>query len=274
MKQKNYTYIGKEIERVDIEDKVYGRTKYTDDIEAPGTLIAALHTSTKAHAKIKSVNIEKAKKASGVYAILTGEDFPYPVGPLLADRPPIAYKKVRYFGEPIAVVIADEEHQAKHAASLIEVEYEELPVIQSPREAAKSDAPLIHEHLGKYITMVEGVHAIPNTNIANETKIRKGNMEAGWQESDVQIEASFSFGPSDHVALETRVARAEIRSNGQVMIYTATQGPFYVQKMLSHFFNIDAGKITVQTPFVGGAFGGKGCVQLEFIVYLASKAVG
>lgn len=274
MNQKNFTYVGKDIQRVDIEDKAYGRVKYTDDVMEPGVLIAALHTSTHAHAKIKNINLEKAAQVSGVHAIITGEDFPYPVGPMLADRPPIAYEKVRYFGEPIAVVVADKEHLAKYAASLIEVQYEPLPILQSPREAAKKDASLIHEHLGKYTTMVEGVHAIPKTNIANLTKIRKGNMEKGWEESDITIEANFSFGPADHVALETRVVRAEILHDGRVMIYSSTQGPFYVQKMLSEFFNIDAGKISVQTPLVGGAFGGKGCVQLEFTAFLASRAVG
>src|SRR5699024_7197466 len=166
------------------------------------------------------------------------------------------------------------EHQAKYAANLIEVEYEELPVMLSPREAAKKDAPLIHEHMSQYVAMVEGVHAIPDSNIANLTKIRKGNCDKGWEESDVTVEASFSFNPADHAALETRVANAEILADGQVKMTSSTQGPFYVQKLLSECFHIDAGKITVETPYVGGAFGGKGCVQLEFIVYLASRAVG
>jgi len=116
-------------------------------------------------------------EAPGVHAIITGEDFPYPVGPLLRDRPPIAFEKVRYYGEPIAVVVADHEHQAKYAATLIEVEYETLPIIQSPREAAKEDAALLHENIGKYTLMAEGVRAVPNTNIANLTKIRKNRLE-------------------------------------------------------------------------------------------------
>src|SRR5699024_608238 len=106
------------------------------------------------------------------------------------------------------------------------------------------------------------------------TKIRKGHMEKGWDQCETTIEAKLSFSPADHAALETRVARAEILPDGRVMIYSATQGPFYVKKLLSQYFNIDAGKISVHTPMVGGAFGGKGTVQLEFIVYLASRAVG
>lgn len=274
MQKQSYTYIGKSVQRVDIEEKAYGEAKYTDDFVDPGALSTAMHLSDKAHALLKKVNIDVALKVTGVHAIITGEDYPYPVGPMLADRPPIAYEKVRYYGEPIAVVIADEEYQAIRAAQLIEVEYEELPVVLSSREANERETPLLHEQIGKYTAMVDGVQAIPDSNIANLTRIRKGNFEKGWSESDVTVEADYSLSPADHAALETRVSSARILKNGDVNIYTSSQGPFYVQKLLSYFFNIDAGKITVQTPYVGGAFGGKGCVQLEFIAYLASYAVG
>ncbi|MEI3604107.1 xanthine dehydrogenase family protein molybdopterin-binding subunit [Pseudogracilibacillus sp. SE30717A] len=274
MDTQNLTYVGKDIPRIDLKDKAYGKVRYTNDESKPGTLSAALHISTHAHARLKHVDVNEALKSPGVHAVITGEDFPYQVGPLLGDRPPIAYKKVRYYGEPIAVVVADQEHQAKYAAGLIKVEYEPLPVLQSPREAIKKEAPLIHENMKDYTVMVKGVHSVPNTNIANLTKIRKGDMKTGWKESDITVEEKFSFKPADHAALETRVSRAEILKDGHVYIYSATQGPFYVQKLLSECFNIEPGKISVETPLVGGAFGGKGCVQLEFIVYLASRAVG
>lgn len=274
MDTKTFSIVGKNVQRVDVSDKAFGKVKYTNDVSVPGVLHAKLHTSSHAHALIKSIDMSEAMKAPGVHAILTGDDFPFPVGPMLADRPPIAVNKVRYYGEPIAVVVADTEQHAKNAAGLIRVTYEPLAVVNSPRDAFKTNATLIHEKLGTYKTMVEGVHAIPNTNIANLTKIRKGNIASGWKTSDTTIEANLSFSPSDHAALETRVARVEILPDERVMIYSATQGPFYVKKLLSTFFNIDAGKIFVHTPMVGGAFGGKGTVQLEFLAYLASKAVG
>src|SRR5690625_3015012 len=274
MKQTAYTYIGKDIERVDIRNKAYGKAKFTNDSVKVGELQIALHTSEKAHANFTIHQLETALQAPGVHAIVTGEDFPYPVGPILADRPPLAYKKVRYYGEPVAVVIADEAYQAKFATTLIKVTYEKLPIVHSPLEAIVKDAPLIHEHLGTYTAMVEDAHAIPKTNIANLTKIRKGNMEEGWKKSATVVEEEFSFSQADHAALETRVVKVEILENDHVYIHSSTQGPFYVRKMLSDFFNIDSGKITVETPFVGGAFGGKGSVQLEFIGYLASRAVG
>lgn len=273
MHKDNFTTVGKSVQRIDANDKVYGRIKYTDDVSLPGILHAALHTSKYAHAKIKSIDTSKAWKAPGVSAIITSDSFPYPVGPMLADRPPLAIDKVRYYGEPIAIVVASEPHQAAYATHLIHVDYEPLPVMNSPRDAFKQDAPAIHEQLGDYYVQVKGVHAIPQTNVANLTKIRKGNSQQGWQQSDVTVEAQFSFSPSDHAALETRVARAEVLKDGRVMIYSATQGPFYVKKLLNQFFKIDVGKISVHTSVVGGAFGGKGTVQLEFLAYLASRAV-
>lgn len=273
MTQKNYTYVGKSIQRVDIQEKAYGTAKYADDELLKG-LKTALLTSDVAHATLRKVDVSKALQAPGVHAVVTGKDYPYPVGPMLADRPPIAFDKVRYYGEPIAIVIADKAHQAKYAADLIEVTYEPLSVVLSPRESHQDNAPLIHEHLGKYTTMVEGIQAVPKTNIANWTKIRKGDMEKGQTKGNVTVSADYAFGPADHAALETRVSSCKIDKSGDVVIKTSTQGPFYVRKMISDFFNIDSGKIKVITPFVGGAFGGKGCVQLEFLAYLASRAVG
>ncbi|TQS74464.1 xanthine dehydrogenase family protein molybdopterin-binding subunit [Ornithinibacillus gellani] len=269
-----FTYIGKDIKRIDLAEKAQGKVRYTDDTNIAGMLHAKLHTSTEAHANITEIDISKAWEIAGVHAIITGEDFPFPVGPMLADRPPLAIEKTRYYGEPIAIVVADTEQQAKRAAEQIQVTYEPLPIIQSPREAMKKDAITIHENLGSYKVQVEGVHAVPGTNIANHTKIRKGDIEQGWQQSEVMVESSFSFSPADHAALEPRVARVEILPNGKVMVTTSTQGPFYVKKLLSEFFQIDAGNIMVHTPFVGGAFGGKGTVQLEFLAYLASRATG
>src|SRR5699024_498792 len=175
---------------------------------------------------------------------------------------------------PIAMVIADTEQVAQYAAGLIQVEYEPLAVVNTPTEAFEADAPLVHEHLGTYKVMVKGLQAKPKTNIANHTKIRKGNFEEAWQAADTTIEKRFSFSPSDHAALETRVARVEILPDGRVLVYTSTQGPFYVRKLMSQFLGIDMGKISVHTTVIGGAFGGKGTVQLEFLAYLASRAVG
>ncbi|WP_434295767.1 xanthine dehydrogenase family protein molybdopterin-binding subunit [Clostridium botulinum] len=265
--------IGKNVPRKESIDKVTGAAKYTNDYEANGLLYARMVTSPYAHAKIKAIEYENSLKTSGVRAVITGEYFPQLVGSTIVDRPPIAIDKVRYNGEPVAVVVADSEIEAKKAAQMIKVEYEPLPVVNSPSEAIKKDSPLVHEKLGDY-EIIDEVFPEPNTNIANRTKIRKGDIKKGCHESEVTVEASFSFPPSDHAAMETRSVTARILPDGRVIIYSCSQAPFAIKKLISHFFNIDPGKVIVHVPLVGGAYGGKTAVQLEFIAYLCSRAVG
>lgn len=269
----DFNVIGKNVLRKESLDKVTGAAKYIDDYEAAGLLYARMVTSPYAHAKIKSIKYEDSLKASGVRAVLTGEYFSHLIGSTIVDRPPIAIDKVRYNGEPVAVVVADSEVEAERAAQMIKVEYEPLPVVNSPSEAIKKDSPLIHEKLGDY-KIIDEVFPESNTNIANQTKIRKGDIKKGWDESEVTVEASFSFPPSDHAAMETRSVTVRILPDGRVIIYSCSQAPFAIKGLISYFFNIDPGKVIVHVPLVGGAYGGKTAVQLEFIAYLCSKAVG
>jgi CO/xanthine dehydrogenase Mo-binding subunit len=111
--------VGKPIQRIDTVEKAAGVIRYIGDFSVPGLLHAKLVTSQYAHAKIKSIDNTEAWKVQGVRAIVTGDTFPYHIGPILADRPPLAFEKVRYYGEPIAIIVADHEHQAKRAASLV-----------------------------------------------------------------------------------------------------------------------------------------------------------
>jgi len=265
--------IGVSIPRKEAFDKVTGRAKYTDDTLLPGTLYAKMLTSPYAHANIKSIDISKAKKALGVQAVITGDYFPILCGTVLEDRPPIARDKVRYYGEPVAVVIANSEQEAMKAVKLIDVEYEPLPVVNSINDALKPNAVLIHENLNQYNHAVHNVYPEQNTNISDRIKIRKGDMGKGWSESEVTVEGSFSLPQSDHLAMETRNVRAEIMPDGKVIIHTSSQGPYSVKKLLSKYYNIPEGNIIVKVPFVGGGFGGKAPIQLELIAYLASKAV-
>lgn len=265
--------VGKPILRVDVSDKVTGRVKFNSDHIIPEILHAKLVISQYAHAKIKSIDTTKAAQSPGVQAIITGE---YAQGILtgtfVEDRSPLAIEKVRYFGEPIAVVIANSELEAKKAVQMVQIEYDPLPVINSPSSAIKSSAVLIHENLANYRQVKECL-PIPGTNIANHVKIRKGDMAKGWAESEIIVEEHFSLPQSDHVAMETRSVRAEIKPDGHVIIHSPSQGPYIIRKKLSRHFGLDVGKIIVHTPMVGGAFGGKAAVQLEMIAYLASMAV-
>ncbi|WPC40362.1 xanthine dehydrogenase family protein molybdopterin-binding subunit [Clostridium sp. JS66] len=266
--------IGVSIPRKESLDKVTGAAKYTDDTIIPGMLHAKLLTSPYAHANIKSINIEAALKVKGVKSIITGDYCKVLFGANVEDRPPIAEGKVRYFGEPVAMVVANSEQEAMEAIELIKVEYEKLPAINSVNEAIKTDAPLIHPDLSKYACVVDFANPKENTNIASQIKIRKGDMAKAWLESDVVVESSFTMPQSDHLAMETRNARVQILPDGHVIIYTSSQAPFHVKQIISKKYNIPEGNLIVRVPFVGGGFGGKACIQLETLAYLASKSVG
>jgi CO/xanthine dehydrogenase Mo-binding subunit len=264
--------IGKSVIRKDAFEKVTGKAKYTNDYQSVQMLSGRMVISPYAHARIVEVDDSEAKKAPGVRAILTGDYLPL-TGEEIRDRPPIAVDKVRYHGEVVALVVADTPVQAKKAADLIKVKYELLRVVNSPTEAFQKDAPLVHEQLGNYKKSAD-VYPVAGTNIATRVKIRKGNMEKGWVQSDEVVEENFSFSPSDHAAMETRCSIAEIIPDGKILITTTSQAPFMVKRLISDYFDEDQGKIVVQTPLVGGAYGGKASVQYEILAYLASKAVG
>jgi len=265
--------IGVNTLRKDAWEKVTGRAKYTGDTISADMLHVRLLTSTYAHALIKNIDTANAMKSTGVKAIITGEDVPFLTGPMICDRPIIARKKVRYFGEPVAVVVANSEEEAMRAVHLIEVEYEKLPVVNSVEDAITKGGTLVHKDLGRYYYPATHIYPKADSNIMDLVKIRKGNMEIGWNESDVVVEESFSMPQSDHVPMETRNATAQILPDGTVIINTSSQAPFGVKEELSKTFGIPEGKIIVRVPYVGGAFGGKATIQLEYIAYIASLAV-
>ena len=255
--------VGKSIQRKDAVEKVSGTAKYTADYTTTDMMHVKLVTSPHAHARIVHIDITEAEKVIGVQAILLGEPFPL-TGDEIQDRPILAFGKVRYHGEPVAAVVAKEAYQAKRAADLIKVTYEQYTVIHSPKEAIQANAFLVHEQLAKY-KKSEFVYPEPDSNIANRVKIRKGTVEQGWTESDVFVEEEFSLPPSDHIAIETRCVITEIKRDGFVHITSSTQAPYRIREKMSEYFNLDIGKIIVTAPFVGGGFGGKVALHLELI---------
>jgi CO/xanthine dehydrogenase Mo-binding subunit len=268
------TGIGASVIRREAADKATGDAKYTNDFLSAGVLTAAIAVSTCAHGVIKKIDTSETFRIPGVRAVLTGEDTDILCGSVIEDRPPLARGKVRYYGEPVALVVAEDEASAYRAAGYIRAEYEPLPVVSSPEEAVRAGAVLVHEKLGGYTLPVEDVYPEPGTNICDREKIRKGDIIKGFGESDVVIESKFALPQADHIAMETRSAQASVSADGTVRIRTSSQGPHEVKKILSKHFALDEGKVIVETPLVGGAFGGKAAVQLEILALLASKAVG
>lgn len=210
--------IGISVPRKEAREKIAGAVKYNYDISSPGLLHAWLVTSLYAHANIKSIDTSEALKVPGVKAVVTGEYFQTMIGVLLSDRPPLATGKVRYFGEPIAVVVANNEVEARRAADLVKVDYEPLPVVNSAGDAVKSGAPLVHEQMGSYTIIEKIIYPEPGSNVAHRQKIRKGDLAKGWAESEVIIEGKYKLPQSDHAAMETRSVRAQIQQDGTVII--------------------------------------------------------
>jgi len=268
------TAIGTNFPRKEAWDKVTGKAKYTADCNEPGLLHARLLCSPIAHGLIQSIDTSEARKIKGVVAIVLGRDNPGLTGPLIEDRPVLAWEKVRYYGEPVAMVVALDERTAARAAGLIKVEYRPLPVVLSPADALLPDAVKIHEPAKPYKKTADDVLPQPEKNIAARFYIRKGDMELGWTNSQVIVEESFDLPGSDHIAMETRVAQAEFKADGTLFIRTSSQAPFTVKTLLASYLNIEESKVQVQVPLLGGAFGGKACVQLELLAALASRAAG
>lgn len=266
--------IGKRVERKDAWDKVTGQARYTDDAPTAGLLCARLLTSTQAHAEIKSMDLSKALAVKGVKSIITGAQCPELFGPLVLDRPALARDVVRYAGEPVALVVAQDKSIAEAAVRLIEVSYAPLPVVLTPSQALADGAARVHENPNGYQTVMTDLYPEEKTNIASRYKIRKGNVPPAFRRSDIIVQQRFTLPPSDHLAMEVRSARAEITADGTVLLTTSSQSPYAVRKQLAEAFQIPAGQIQVNVPFVGGAFGGKAPVFLEILVYLASRSVG
>ncbi len=260
--------------RPDALDKAGGRFKYAGDSQDTGCLHAALHVAGEAHGLIRSVDLREALAVPGVLAILTGEDCTARTGSQIQDMPLLAREKVRYCGEPAALVVAQESWQAQQAAARIRIAYDPLPVINAVAAAVKPDAPLVHPGMAGYKHTVGSLHPSPGTNIVNLVKIRKGDMDTGWAQSEITVEGCFSIPQSAHGYMETRCAMAHIRGDGTAVIETSTQAPHAIRTEIAEAFGLDQGRVEVVAYPLGGAYGGKVSSHPEMLAYLASRAVG
>lgn len=267
-------YIGKSIPRMESFEKVTGTARYVHDMALPGMLYARILTSPHAHARIVNIDVSKAEKLPGVRAVLVGSELPYKLGLYLVDKDILAKGKVRYQGEAVAAVAAVSEEVAQEAIDLIDVEYDVLPAVFDPVKAIEGDAPLVHEDLGSYDYMKGVFHPVPNTNIANHFKLRKGDVEKGFKGSQHIIENRFTMPQVGHSPMETHGAIAEWLPGGRINIYTSAQSPFAVRNLMSVAFNIPHSRIRVVVPYVGGGFGGKAGIHLEPLAACLSKKAG
>jgi CO/xanthine dehydrogenase Mo-binding subunit len=267
-------YVGTSVPRKDAIEKVTGSAQFIEDRFLGPMLYAKMKKSTVAHGKIKRLDISKALNHPGVKAVLTGKDYPNKIGLYLVDRDFIAKEKVRFWGEPVAIVAATTERAAAEAVELIEVEYEVLPGVFDPLEAMKPDAPIIHEDLANY-DIVPIFYPQPGTNIANHFKLRKGDIDKGFAEADLVIERDYYVPQMQHVPIETHKAAAHWSPDGKLTVWSTAQSPNVVRQLLAKAFEMPMHKIRVISSYIGGGFGCKAGASLEgLVVPLARKFPG
>jgi CO/xanthine dehydrogenase Mo-binding subunit len=257
------TVVGKPVTRVDAEEKVTGEAVYGYDLVLPDMVYGKVLFSPKAHARIKRIDTEKAKKFPGVVAVITGKEAPWIHGESIRDKPFLAQDKVRYIGEPVAAVAAVDEDTAQAAARLIEVEYEDLPVYVDPEDACKPDAMAIHEDFASYRKM-DFIVPGAQPNVCEHFKLRTGDVEQGFRESDLVLEERYSVPIIQHAAMEPHSAHAQVDpESGRVTIWVANDAPFRALHEMSEALDLPKEKIRFINPLQGGGFGSKGGLKVE-----------
>jgi len=266
--------IGQSPVRLDAREKVTGRTLYAVDLKMAGMLYAKVLRSPHPHARILHIDATKARSLPGVVAVVTGKDFPGSLGATVQDQSFLAGDKVRFVGDAVAAVAAVDLDTAEEALSLIHVEYELLPALFDPVEAMKSREVLIHENLSQY-AVAPGIFPVPGTNICNHFKLRKGDPERGFKESDLVLEDTYRSHMVQHAHLETHAAIAQVDSSGKILIWSNTQTPYFNRKALAKSLNLPLNQVRVMVTTLGGGFGGKSYLKAEPIcVALALKSKG
>lgn len=266
--------VGKSAERIDGLEKLTGDALYIADLKFSGLLCAKVKRSPHARARIVAIHTRKAKALPGVRAIVTGDEFNNRVGLYIVDKYILARGVVRHFGEAVAAVAADSEIIAQKAVDLIEVEYEVLTPVLDPVKAFGKEAPLVHPELGEY-SYVEAVFTPkPGTNIANHTKLRKGDLDAGFAQAAFIVESTFTNPSVQHVPMETHGAVVRWMKGDKVEIWTSAQSPFTVRNLFCHCFKLPHRDVRVVIPHVGGGFGGKAGIGLEPLVAVLSRKAG
>jgi len=265
--------VGQNVSRTDVVEKVTGCAVFVDDVQfGPSLLHGRLVRSPHPHALIKHIDVSKALALPGVRAVVTGQELKARMGLYLIDRPIFADDRVRYYGEPVAGVVATSESIAVKAARLVEVEYEVLPAIFDPVEAAQPEAPKLHPELGDY-SVANFIFPVPGTNISEQFKIRKGDVESCWEGCTSVAEGRFRLPPIEHVPLETHTSVALSEKTGQVTLWASSQSPFAMRDMIAQGLDIPHSKLRVIAPLVGGGFGGKAGVTMEACAVVMAQAV-
>ena len=250
--------IGKSVVREDAVAKVTGQAIYGGDLYKPGMLYGKVLLSTHAHAQVRRIATSAAERMEGVRVVLTAKDIPGDnvYGIALPDQQVLAEDKVRFCGEPVALVAADDPYLAEEAVAKIRVEYEPLPAVFAPVSALKTDAPQVQ----------------PKGNLILHTRVRKGNVAQGFEDADVIVEDLFHTHGQDHAPIEPESGMAWVDENGTLVIFSSSQYVYRARRQVARVLGLPANRIRNIASTMGGGFGRKDDVTVEIFVALLAWA--
>ena len=265
------------VPRRDAWEKVTGRACYAVDATMPNMAHAAVVRSERAHARITGIDRAEAEAAPGVVAVVTADDLGHlgrRFGHIVPDHCILAEGKVRYYGEPVAVVVAETPHQAADAAELVWVDYDDLPALTDAASALASDV-LIHEQ--SYVEPGQeflGVAPTPSAdNVAHRDQLAWGDAESALAAAPTVVETTTTFPLVYGYAMETYNALADWQP-GALHVVSTAQHPLMVRKELARMFSLPLAAVRVEVPYIGGGYGSKSYTKLEPLAAAASWAAG
>lgn len=270
--------IGESIRRLDGVAKVTGAARYTVDLQIPGMAHAWLVRSPYPHARIGAIDRTAALAHPGVVAVVAADDLPeveLVYGHALADHPLIATGKVRFAGEPVVGIVAEDPATAAEAAALVRVEYEPLPFVTEVADALAPDAPIIHEVPGEqrpHRGFQEDIER-PHPNVCSSSRQAWGDVAAAFAQADLVIEGEYRYPMCYAYAMEPYTAIASW-SGRQLTVWTSAQHPYMVREDLAHCFQLPLSAVRVVVPYVGGGYGSKSYTKIEPLVAALALRAG
>ena len=246
-KPEGFSVVGKSTPKVNSFAAVTGAAIFADDIILPRMLHGKMLRSTHPHARLVSVDCSRALALPGVAAVAVGADLPvrYGILPSSPDETVFAIDRVRYVGDPIAAVVADDELTAEEALDLIDVVYEPLPAVMTIDAALRDDLPKLHENPRR------------TNNVHKEVHLEFGEMAAGFAAADRVFEDEYFFEGNTHAPMEEHSVVAAFGADEKLTIWASTQTPHYLHRIAAQILEMPASRIRVIAPPVGGGFGGK-----------------
>jgi CO/xanthine dehydrogenase Mo-binding subunit len=267
--------IGRAVLRLEGREKVTGRAEYVHTMRIPGMLVAKIFRSTVAHGRIKSVDTSAAKMVPGVVHVVTIEDVkkvipdPY-YGPAFHDQPILADGKVRFVGEPVAVVLATDPHVADQAAQLIVAEYEELPAVYDEVDALTSKI-YVHDTLRPAGTFADLKHlkGAKDTNLALDFRLRRGDVDKAFASAAHVFEHEFKTQKCLHLSFEPFASIADYKDD-KVTIHSSSQGPSFVRTEMARLLGWPENRVRIKVPYLGSGYGSKLYIKLEALALALS----